>query len=207
MKLLAGVRVVATGGVFLVVWAGCAAPGSGQFPSGSSEATASHASAPSTSGSPGSAETPTACPAPLPSTILVGGGEIPDGKSFGLVHHFDGVALYVDPAEFFGNEDAVKAAREDGEIGPDEDLPNPFYIRNPDKTIVRVPISAKLRVSLLNNDSDRGPTLKDRAVAELASLYCSDTPPDWVYSGPQELPTNLKVVKGELVGFEQQYLP
>jgi hypothetical protein len=36
----------------------------------------------------------------------------------------------VDLAQMFGLEDGIKAAREDGVIGPNDDLPNPFYVRN-----------------------------------------------------------------------------
>jgi len=130
-------------------------------------------------------------------------GTLPSGKSFGFVRFFDGTALYVDPAEFFGNEAAEKAAREDGEIGPHEGLPNPFYIRNRSKAIVRVPVSATLRVRVIDNQEVIEHSI---TTAQFASLYC-DGPPSWLYSNPEDLAANLTIVKGEVVGVEEQYTP
>nr|WP_300151671.1 hypothetical protein [Propionicimonas sp.] len=142
----------------------------------------------------------------VPGTITVGEGRLPDGKRFGFVHHFDGTALYLDPAEMFSDEAAVRAAREDGEIGPEEDLPDPFYIRNPETTIVRVPVSATLSITLLASEGS-SPFPHVRTATELAALYCSPDRPDWLYANPDELPMNLVVVNGEVTRADEQYLP
>jgi hypothetical protein len=144
------------------------------------------------------------CPAAVPSAITVSEGEVRDGKSFGFVHHFDGIALYVDPAEFFGNEDAIKAAREDGEIGPGEDLPNPFYIRNPSTAILRVPVSDALRVKVLDNQDTRPHSLSRAA---FTSLYCASGRLHWMYSDPTGLPAWITVANGVATEVAEQYVP
>jgi len=65
---------------------------------------------------------PTVGPSPSPD----------DDRLFGAIVGIDPSALTVDVdlAQFFGLEDGIAAAREDGVIGPNEDLPNPFYVRN-----------------------------------------------------------------------------
>jgi hypothetical protein len=76
------------------------------------------ACAPSATGS----VAPTVGPSPSPD----------DDRLFGAIVGIDPRALTVevDLAQFFGLEDGIAAAREDGVIGPNDDLPNPFYVRN-----------------------------------------------------------------------------
>jgi len=64
----------------------------------------------------------TVSPSPPPAT----------DRLFGAIAGIDPGApsVDVDLAQFFGLEDGIEAAREDGAIGPNEDLPNPFYVRN-----------------------------------------------------------------------------
>lgn len=120
------------------------------------------------------------------------------------MRHFDATAIYVDPAQFFGDEAAVRAARQDGEIGPHEELPNPFYIRNRSKAVVRLPVSAKLRVRVIDNQEVAEHSITR---AQFASFYCGEPRPDWLYSNPEDLPANLTVVNGEVSVIEEQYVP
>lgn len=55
-----------------------------------------------------------------------------DDRLFGSIARVEPGPLTVDVdlAQMFGLEDGIKAAREDGVIGPNEDLPNPFYVRD-----------------------------------------------------------------------------
>lgn len=199
-------RVLAAGAAAVLVAAGCAAPvpnRPGVEPTSSSPPTNA---TPSQSVIPTSASLSATCPVAAPPTLTVSKGSLPKGKSFGFVHHFDGTALFVDPAEMFGNEAAVRAAREDGEIGRHEDLPDPFYIRNRSKAIVRVPVSARLRVFLLDN-TEGALTPGERRAAELAALYCGGDRPEWVYSAGPDMPANLTLIDGEVVRIEERYLP
>lgn len=152
-------------------------------------------------------QTPSAqCPAAVPPTIQVSKGTLPSGKSFAFVHHFDGTALYVDPAEFLDGKAALKAAREDGVIGPHDDLSEPFYIRNRSTAIVRVPVSASLRITVL---ASRGgsPMPEKLPLGEFAALYCGEPLPDWVYGAGPEMPANVTVAKGEVARVDERYLP
>lgn len=141
---------------------------------------------------------------PAPATIAVTEGALPDGRNFGFVHHFDGAALYVDPAEYFSGEEAVRAAREDGELASGEDLPNPYYIRNRDTAIVRVAVSSTLAVTMLDNQEVAARTLTAR---EFAALYCETAKPSWLYSDPDNVPMDLRVSKSQVVRADEQYVP
>jgi|GEM_PF-2455758 len=204
-SLLAASRVAACACLLI---SGCSAPGSGQSPLPGADPATPASAGPSPSVAPTSSSptaTPSAqCPAEAPAALKLSKGTLPKGTSFGFIRFFDATALYVDPAEFFGEEAAVKAARKDGEIGPHEDLPNPFYIRNRSTAIVRVPVSAGLRVRVIDNQEA---TEHSITTAEFASLYCGEARPDWLYSNPEDLPVNLTITNGEVVKVEEQYVP
>jgi hypothetical protein len=144
------------------------------------------------------------CPAPVPSTLTVSAGTVPDGKSFAFVHHFDGVALYLDPAEFFGNEEAVRQARKDGEIGPNEDLPNPFYIRNKETSIIRVPVSMKFAATVLDNQELQPHAL---SATQFAASFCVGADRSWMNSAGTPIPASLKVEDGHVIAVDEQYVP
>lgn len=202
-SLLAAISLAACGCLMI---GGCAAPGSGRPTLPGADLTTATTAGPSPSTSPTSSS-PTAtaqCPVEVPAALTVTKGTLPKGTSFGFVRFFDATAIYVDPAEFFGNEAAVKAARKDGEIGPHEDLPNPFYIRNHSTAIVRVPVAATLRVRVIDNQES---TEHSITTAEFASLYCGGPRPDWLYSNPEDLPANLTITNGQVVRVEEQYVP
>jgi hypothetical protein len=82
-----------------------------------------------------------------------------DDRLFGAIVGIDPSALSVDLdlAQFFGLEDGIAAAREDGVIGPNEDLPNPFYVRNLHERRT-LGISADAQVIVLGYDAE-GSTL------------------------------------------------
>ena len=78
----------------------------------------------------GAATTTTTQPTSTTSTTQAG----ETMEQFGFARTLTGGTLVFDPAEMLTGDEAVAAAREDGIIGADEDLPNDFYIRNLDKT-------------------------------------------------------------------------
>jgi hypothetical protein len=147
------------------------------------------------------------CPDRLPDGSKVGKVMVKAGKVFGIIRFFDGKCLYVDPAEFFGNEAAVKAAREDGEIGPHEDLPNPFYIRNTERDVVAVPVTGKFEVAVLVGTSS-GVATRHFTGTQFADLYRSDHKPAWTgYSPLDNLPMELQVSEGRAKRADERYLP
>mgnify|MGYP006869342301 FL=1 len=113
----------------------------------------------------------------------------------------------MDPAEIFGDEAAVKAAREDGEIGPKEELPDPVYIRNPDRKLVAVPVSDGFRVTLLIG-TDSGTATRHFTGKQFAELYSPDRKPVWEgYSALDNIPVELRVSEGRSARADEQYLP
>lgn len=149
-----------------------------------------------------SAASPATCPAPVSEGLTVGDGTLPAGKHFVFLHHADGQALYVDAAELFENDAATKAARQDGKLPPGG-LANPYYLRNSDIVIVRVPIAASASVSVID-----GTTLQPRKLTAdaLARLYCAGVDEDAV-SGPlSELPMRLVIADGRVTAAAAVYL-
>ncbi len=70
---------------------------------------------------------------PLPTTSTTAGTD-----QFGFVRSLTDGTLVFDPAQLPTGDEAVTAARQAGIIGADEDLPNDFFILNPDQTDERV---------------------------------------------------------------------
>jgi hypothetical protein len=134
----------------------------------------------------------------------VGDGKLPEGTSFAFIRYFDGTAAFVDPAQLLSGKAAVRAARDDGELAPGEDLADPFYIRNRDTTLVRIPTSGSLAVTLLDN---RNAAAHHLGANQFVELYCGIPLPSWLYANPESLPAHLRVSKGRLIEAEEQYLP
>ena len=157
---------------------------------------------------PGAPSVPTSDPATQcsPSTQLSWtDGSLPDGRQFGWVRHFDGHALYLDPAEFFSDDEANEAARDDGEIGETEDLPNPFYIRDPDADVVRVEVPGEFTLTVI--DGARYPAERTLSAAAVALLYCPNADTTWMYSPPDRLPAHLEISGGIARSAIEQYIP
>ena len=130
---------------------------------------------------------------------------LPDGTQFGWVRHFDGHALYLDPAEFFSDDEASAAAREDGEFGETEDLPNPFYIRDPDADVVRIEVAGAFTLTVI--DGALYPAERTLRRGALALMYCPNADTPWMYSPPDRLPAQLEIFGGIAGSATEQYLP
>lgn len=130
---------------------------------------------------------------------------LPDGEQFGWVRHFDGHAIYIDPAEFYSNDEANDAARDDGEIGKNEELPNPFYIRDPEADVVRVEVADGFTLRVI--DGAAYPDERTLSRVTLANLYCPDADTAWMYSSPDQLPVHLNISGGLARSATEQYVP
>lgn len=140
-----------------------------------------------------------------PAALTWTDGSLPDGDQFGWVRHFDGHAIYFDPAEYFRNEDAVRAARKDGHIGDSEDLPNPIYIRDPTADVVRILVSDTFTLTVI--DAAKYPAERALGRAELARIYCGQADTTWMYALPGQLPAHVHISAGHTDSGTEQYLP
>lgn len=140
-----------------------------------------------------------------PAELTWADGSLPDGKQFGWVRHFDGHAIYIDPAELFSDDEAIEAAREDGAIGETEGLPNPFYVRDPDADVVRVDVQKTFTLTAI--DGAEYPAVRTLSRATLARLYCPHANSIWMYSPPDRLPAYLGISGGIARSATEQYIP
>ena len=130
--------------------------------------------------------------------------DLPDGEHFGFLTAFTPTQLTFDPAEVLGGDEATAAAIEDGELEPGEELPNPFFLRNPDPATVDLPVAATFTAQLIDNFEIAHRPL---TVDELAALYNGSDDTGWVYDLLEHLPVDLTVEDGEVVSVVQHYLP
>lgn len=136
---------------------------------------------------------------------------IADGTHFAMVtvgtDDSGEVTLGVDLAEMLGGEEARQAAIEDGVIGEGEDLPNDFYIRNPENVYELMHFGDSVDVTMISA-VDPGSTLQI-SPTELLAIYSGDKVDDTIYGVVvgQPIAMNLTVFNGEVVQAEAVYLP
>lgn len=130
---------------------------------------------------------------------------LPDGEHFGWVTAVTTDAVAFDPAEFLTGEAALSEAREDGRIGPGDDIPNGFYIRNRETVSLRLPVAVGFEARLLENtDLSRFRTLDAEGVA---AMVAGETDTSWLYGPVELLPAVLHVQDGAILWLEQRYVP
>lgn len=144
---------------------------------------------------------------PTPSVAQGDGAGLPSGESFVFVRGVDGDGLIVDAAEFLGGEEALQAARADGAIAQDETLPNDFYIRNPERDTRVVPVVDEARFVLIGFDASGGLTEVEVNRATFFGLLRGADASAYYSFIATELPMQVEVEAGSVVGGRQQYLP
>ncbi len=129
---------------------------------------------------------------------------IEDGRYFGFIERVDlrsePDVLVIDLAEFLSGEKANEAAREAGEIGPNESVPNDYFIRNVNPMLRTLEISGDVRVRMLGSL----PNLKKVELADLANAFSTSDPEGRV---PRFSPYWVETESGVIVEIEEQYLP
>lgn len=131
-----------------------------------------------------------------------------DGEMFGFVTAVDAASVTFDPARMLSGQEAREAAAADGVIGSGEDLPNDFYIDNPDADLLTLPVTDDLRPTVLTFDSGGDITETDIALSELAVAFTGDHPGVAIYGlVAGEFPMTVVVDGGTLVEMTQVYLP
>jgi hypothetical protein len=111
----------------------------------------------------------------------------PEGHAlFGRIADLSGPdrTVTIDLEELFGLPEAVEAARDDGVIGPTEDLPNPFYIRDL-HTHKQFGLSETVIVSVIGYDAEGSSTPCLVDITEFAIFWRAGQPATgiWTTSG------------------------
>jgi hypothetical protein len=79
------------------------------------------------------------------------GSPVADGRHFGYLKSVDASStpstVELDVAAFLSGEEANAAAAEDGVIAEGEFVPNDYYIRNEDKSVVTLDVAPDVRVT------------------------------------------------------------
>jgi hypothetical protein len=136
------------------------------------------------------------------------------GTLFGWLRSFeetDGATVVgVDEAEMLTGAAAVAAARSDGAIGADEDLPNDFYIRNPDEATVQLTVSPDVLVTLQACYPDGECVTTEQVDLDTWSVLLGgedDPGLAWDWYGAGTLPYEFTVDNDVVVAAQEFYLP
>lgn len=136
---------------------------------------------------------------------------IADGEWFAMVtagtDEAGAVTLGIDLAEMLGGEEARQAAVEDGVIEEGEDLPNDFYIRNPEVVYELMQFSDAASIDVISA-VDPGATLSI-SPGELLAIYSGEKVDDSIYGivAGQPIAMDLTIRDGAVVEAAAVYLP
>lgn len=111
--------------------------------------------------------------------------------------------ISIDLAEMLTGQAAVEAARAAGDIGPDEDLPNDYYISNPSTDKREFEVSAEVAIT---TSSWHGEMNKTVTWDEFKSFW-SVSPPDEEASFLRDSPWWIERDGQTVVKIDEQYLP
>ena len=153
------------------------------------------------------ATTTTTTPQPASTTSTTRAGETIE--QFGFARSLTGGTLVFDPAEMLTGDEALDAAREDGIIGADEELPNDFYIRNlDDKDEWQVAVGSDAEFILIGFDAAGALTDTPVPAAEFEALLSgSADATDFYGFVAGDVPMTLVLIGDTVTGGSQTYLP
>ena len=124
-----------------------------------------------------------------------------------------GQKIVADYVEWLVGEEALLAAREDGEIGPEEDLPGDFYIRTRNPRLRTLELSDSAVFVLQACYQDEGPCVVQEAV-DLETLGMLSADPEsgydlvgWWWYGLGELPFSLTLDGDSVIQLSELYVP
>lgn len=121
-----------------------------------------------------------------------------EGGSTGWLRDRSAASIELDEAEMLSGEEAIDAARDDGQLPPDGELPNDFYIDDDSAAVTVLPVSQDVTVSLYVCTA--GCELRDvDAQAFLRGEIDA-------YGGDEPL-VNVEVRDGAVVSIEEVYMP
>jgi hypothetical protein len=136
-------------------------------------------------------------------------------RQLAYVRNIDPVARTVvaDYVEFLSGEDATSAARADGVISDDEELPGGFYLRNQNPKLRTLALGDPARIVLQACYPDNGPCVVEETVnldAWIGLLADPESAPDqydWRWYGYGTAPYWLTIQDGAVIHIGEQYLP
>jgi hypothetical protein len=133
-----------------------------------------------------------------------------DGEWFGFVtiDSTGGVIqLLIDPAEMLSGQEAHDAAVEAGFITEDQDLPNDFFIANPDSQTYLVPVTEDTAITVLSAEAVETELTVD--LDQLAAILDGSYEGEMIYGivPGQPAPFDVTVSGGAATVIAQVYLP
>ncbi len=146
---------------------------------------------------------------PVGTTTSTAAGVITDPEvgQFAFVRAIDESEIRFDPARLLTGEEAVEAARADGVLAEGEDLPNDFYISNPDLDETVATIDPDGTYLLFGFDRYGGIIDRQLSLADLVAVLNGANSGAFYGIIPGDVPMNLTLVGGTVVSARQQYLP
>ena len=114
-----------------------------------------------------------------------------------------------DYVEWLTGDEAVAAARADGFIGGDEDLPNGFYVRNRNSRLRTLPLADGAMTTLQVCYPDGGPCVVEETIAIdawtvlVADPESADRSGGWLWYGAHTSPYRLTILDGEVVHIDK----
>jgi hypothetical protein len=125
----------------------------------------------------------------------------------------DDRTITFDEVEWLTGDEAVDAARADGEISGDQDLPNDFYIRNEDRVLRTLPLAAGATATLQVCHPDGGPCVVEETIDADDWMALADDPQSaesthgWFWYGANDSPYRITIRDGLVVHVAEFYVP
>lgn len=127
-------------------------------------------------------------------------------EQFAFVRAIDLATITFDPAVMLTGEAAREAAQEAGVIGEGEDLPNDFYIDNPDRATETAGLDPAGTFVLLGFDESLAIAEETVDLGRLVAILSEGS--DQFYGiVPGEFPASLTIAGDTVTGLHQVYLP
>jgi hypothetical protein len=132
----------------------------------------------------------------------------PELGQFAFVRAIDESEIRFDPATMLTGEEAVEAARADGVLAEGEDLPNDFYISNPDSEEIVATLDPDGAYYLIGFSSYGGELVnRQLSLEELVSVLNGANTELFYGIIPGDVPMILTLNGETAVAAHQQYLP
>lgn len=144
---------------------------------------------------------------PSPITTDEGITSLDDGRFLAFVSGAanDGASLDLDLAVWFSGNEADTAARIDGETALP--VPNNFYIRNADPTVLSLPVDDEVLVTSVWYNYDTDSDLESDTITYQEFLAVIQSDDEGVQSALRTSPWWVTVEDGRIVALDEQYVP